>query len=97
MEEQNTIVELVDESGNTVRFDLVMTFDYEGKRYAALLPVDEAEGVGEDEVVLLEVVKEKGGENYVSIENPILLDEVFNEFIELFDEMADGKDAEDEE
>ena len=97
MEEQNTIVELVDESGNTVRFDLVMTFDYEGKRYAALLPVDQVEGVGEDEVVLLEVIKEKGGENYASIENPILLDEVFNEFIELFDEMADGNDGEDEE
>ncbi len=97
MEEQNTIVELIDENGNTVRFDLVMTFDYEGKRYAALLPVEEVQGVGEDEVVLLEVVKDKGGENYVSIENPILLDEVFNEFIELFDEMADGDDGEDEE
>ncbi len=97
MEEQNTIVELIDENGNTVRFDLVMTFDYEGKRYAALLPVEEVEGVGEDEVVLLEVVKDKGGENYVSIENPILLDEVFNEFIELFDEMADGDDGADEE
>ncbi len=97
MEEQNTIVELIDENGSTVRFDLVMTFDYEGKRYAALLPVEEVEGVGEDEVVLLEVVKDKGGENYVSIENPILLDEVFNEFIELFDEMADGDDSEDEE
>ena len=97
MEEQNTIVELIDENGNTVRFDLVMTFDYEGKRYAALLPVDEVEGVGEDEVVLLEVVKDKSGENYVSIDNPILLDEVFNEFIELFDEMADGEDTEDEE
>ena len=97
MEEPGNIVELVDESGKTVAFDLVMTFDYEGKRYAALLPVDEVEGVGEDEVVLLEVVKDKSGENYVSIDNPILLDEVFNEFIELFDEMADGEDGEDEE
>ena len=97
MEEQNTIIELIDESGNTVKFDLVMTFDYEGKRYAALLPVDEVENVGDDEVVLLEVVKDKNGDNFVSIENPILLDEVFNEFIELFDEMADGEDGEDEE
>ena len=97
MEEQNTIIELIDESGNTVKFDLVMTFDYEGKRYAALLPVDEVENVGDDEVVLLEVVKDKNGENFVSIENPILLDEVFNEFIELFDEMADGEDEEEDE
>ena len=97
MEEQNTIIELIDESGNTVKFDLVMTFEYEGKRYAALLPVDEVENVGDDEVVLLEVVKDKNGDNFVSIENPILLDEVFNEFIELFDEMADGEDEEEDE
>jgi uncharacterized protein YrzB (UPF0473 family) len=97
MEEQSTIIELVDESGNNVKFDLVMTFDYEGKRYAALLPVDNVEGVGDDEVVLLEVVKDKSGENFVSIDNPILLDEVFNEFIELFDEMADKDDEEEDE
>ena len=96
MEEQNTVIELIDESGNTVKFDLVMTFDYEGKRYAALLPIDDVENVEDDEVVLLEVVKEKGGENFVTIENPVLLDEVFNEFIELFDEMADGDEEEDE-
>ncbi len=96
MEEQNTVIELIDESGNTVKFDLVMTFDYEGKRYAALLPIDNVENVEDDEVVLLEVVKEKGGENFVSIENPVLLDEVFNEFIELFDEMADGDEEDDE-
>lgn len=96
MEEQNTIIELVDESGNIVKFDLVMTFDYEGKRYAALLPIDSVENVGDDEVVLLEVVKDKNGENFVTIDNPVLLDEVFNEFIELFDEMADGDDEDDE-
>ena len=97
MEEQNTIVELIDESGKTVQFDLVMTFDYEGKRYAALLPVDPVENVGDDEVVLLEVVKDKNGENFVSIDNPVMLDEVFNEFIELFDEMADKDDEEEDE
>ena len=96
MEEQNTIIELIDESGNTIKFDLVMTFDYEGKRYAALLPIDAVENVGDDEVVLLEVVKDKNGENFVSIDNPVLLDEVFNEFSELFDEMADGDDEDDE-
>lgn len=97
MEEQGNIVELIDESGKTVAFDLVMTFDYEGKRYAALLPVDQVEGVEDDEVVLLEVVKDKSGENYVSIENPILLDEVFQEFLDLFDEMIDEDEDSDNE
>ena len=96
MEEENTIIELIDENGAPVKFDLVMTFDYEGKRYDALLPIDEVAHVGEDEVVLLEIIKDKTGENFVSIDNPVLLDEVFNEFIELFDEMADGDDEDDE-
>lgn len=95
MEEQNgNIVTLVDESGKEVDFDLLMSFDYEGKRYVALLPIDKVEGVGEDEVVLLEAVKNGGEEDFVSIDNPILLEEVFNEFSELFDDMIAENDEE---
>lgn len=90
MEEQNTLVTLIDEEGKEVEFDLVATFDYEKKRYAALLPMDDVEGVGEDEVVILEIVKTPDGEVYRPIENEVLLDEVFNEFLEILDEMADG-------
>ena len=96
-QEQGNIIELIDESGKTVQFDLVMTFDYEGKRYAALLPVGDVEGVGEDEVVLLEIVKDKSGENYVTIDNPILLDEVFGEFLDLFDETFGGDDDDEDD
>ena len=90
MEEQNTLVTLIDEEGKEVEFDLVATFDYEKKRYAALLPMDDVEGVGEDEVVILEIVKSADGEIYRPIENEVLLDEVFNEFLEILDEMANG-------
>ena len=94
MEEQNTLVTLIDEQGKEVEFDLVATFDYEKKRYAALIPLDEVENVGEDEVMLLEIVKAPDGEIYRPIENEILLDEVFNEFLEILDEMADGDEEE---
>lgn len=87
MEEKDTIITLIDdENGQEVDFDLLLTFDYEGKRYVALQPLEEVEGVEEDEVVLLEVVKTAEGEAFKSIENEILLDEVFREFQELFDE-----------
>lgn len=93
MEEKDTIVTLIDEdNGREVDFDLLLTFDYEGKRYAALQPIEEVEGVGEDEVVLLEVVRKGGEETYRSIDNEILLDEVFREFQELFDEEDDEED-----
>ena len=84
---QGNIITLVDEDGAEIQFDLLLAFDYEDKQYIALLPIEPVENVNEDEVVLLEVVHEDGEENYRSIENPILLNEVFNEFIELFEEI----------
>ena len=92
--EENNIVTLLDENGKEVDFDLVMTFDYEGNRYAALLPMEEIENVGSDEVVLLQIVRENGEEQYVSIDNPILLDEVFDEFLDLFDAQFDDDEPE---
>ncbi|MBR5805006.1 MAG: DUF1292 domain-containing protein [Clostridia bacterium] len=92
--EENNIVTLVDENGKEVDFDLVMTFDYEGNRYAALLPMEKIENVGDDEVVLLQIVTEDGEEQYVSIDNPILLDEVFDEFLDLFDAQFDDDETE---
>ena len=87
MEEKDTIVTLIDEeNGQPVDFDLLLTFSYEGRRYAALQPLDEVEGIAEDEIVLLEIVKENGEESYRTIDNEILLDEVFAEFQDLFDE-----------
>lgn len=97
MEElEGNIISLVDEEGNEVEFDLLMSFDYEKHRYIALLPMQKVENVGEDEVLLLEVVKKDGEEVYQPIESPILLDEVFEEFSRLFEEELDEADKEDE-
>jgi len=93
MEEMtNSVVSLIDENGLEAEFDVLMAFDYEGKRYVALLPMDSVEGIEEDEVLLLEVVRENGEETYRGIENPVLLDEVFEEFVDLFEEQFDEDD-----
>lgn len=97
MEDQDALfVTLLDESGVSERFELIMTFDYEGARYAALLPagVPDAANAGaeeEAEVVLLEIVRGGDGEVYRPVENPILRDEVFAEFLALLDEQ-EGED-----
>lgn len=93
-EEDGNIIQLLDENGKEVSFDLLMTFDYEGKRYVALMPVEQVDNVDEDEVVLLEIVKSAGEESYVTIDNPVLLDEVFGEFLELFDDFIAQNDEE---
>jgi len=82
-------VVLVDENGKEVRFDHVLTFMYEKERYIALLPLDDVDGVADDEVLLMHVITEGGEDTYESIDNDILLNEVFEEFLRLIDEMDD--------
>ncbi len=90
-EEQDEVT-LLDENGKEVRFDHLLTFFHEGEKYVALLPVDDVENVGEDEVVLLHVVTKNGEDVYETIENEVLLDEVFDTFLELFEEMVEQED-----
>ena len=48
--EDENIVELVDDEGNTFRFEHLMTFEYKGQWYCALTEVKEAvEDDGDDE------------------------------------------------
>ena len=87
------IITLTDEDGNDVEFDHLMTFRYLGELYIALLPLEEVEGIGEDEVMLMRASVEDEG-HYLPIENPVMLQEVFGVFQELFDEMLEQEDQE---
>lgn len=91
-DEQVDEVTLLDEKGNEVRFDHLMTFFYEKEKYIALLPLESVENVGEDEVVLLHVITKNGEDVYETIDNEVLLDEVFDTFMELFEEMVEQED-----
>lgn len=83
---------LLDEQGKEVRFDHVMTFYHEREKYIALLPLDATEGLEDDEVVLMRIQEKDGEDVYETIENPVLLDEVFETFLELFDEMVEEEE-----
>ncbi len=91
-ERGNDIVELVDESGATVRFEHLMTVEYEGSAYVLLVPIDEIEDVGEDEVIILRIEENQDGDDaYVGVEDEELLEKIFERYLELAeaDEMAD--------
>ncbi|MCL2670630.1 MAG: DUF1292 domain-containing protein [Clostridiales bacterium] len=91
---KDTIITLIDENGREVEFDLVLSFDYEKRRFAALFPLEDVENVADDEIVLLEIIREDGGEIYRPIENEVYQDEVFDAFMELWEEMDEDEDAE---
>ena len=97
MEEIIREVALLDEDGKETRFEHILTFLYEGGRYVALCPIqDEDSAMEEDEaeVVMLQIISENGEDTYKSIESEVLLNEVFDAFLELMEEIEE-QDEED--
>lgn len=95
--EEDRIIELVDENGDTERFVYMMTMDKDDKRYAILEPEELGEGE-ESEVVILEIV-DNGEEDYdlVPVEDENLLEDIFNEYLEVINEEDEEDEDEDEE
>ena len=90
-------VVLLDEDGKENTYEHIHTFKYEGKKYVALSPIADEESAMDDdeaEVVLFQITSENGEDTYVSIDNEVLLDEVFAEFLDLMDEINEEEDKE---
>ncbi len=85
MEEFEEVL-LIDEEGNEVVFEHILTFNYEGKKFGALTPKDQSEE-DESEIVFLQIEHDDEGDVYLPVENEVLLDELFDEFNELMDEL----------
>lgn len=77
---------LLDENGEEASFVHVLTFVYEGQKYVALEPAEQQDDE-EAEVVLLKVDNKDGQDYYNTIDNEILLNEVFDEFLDIVEEM----------
>lgn len=82
--EREDIVQLVDEDGNEVDFEHLMTLEHKGQTYICLVPVEPMEDVAEDELVILRIeTDEDGNDYYTSIDDDALLDEVFEKYLEI--------------
>lgn len=99
-EEDDNIVELVDEEGNTSRYEHLLTFEYKGEWYCALTPATEGEEAEEteddegEEVAIYHIVGEEDNESLEAIEDDEFLDEVFAEFCSQYDDFEDSDEAE---
>lgn len=78
MENDNIII-LNDDDGNEVEFEFLDLIPYRGKEYVVLLPIsDEA-----DEVVILQLEEaDDETESYISVDNELTLQAVFEIFKE---------------
>jgi uncharacterized protein YrzB (UPF0473 family) len=73
------IVTLTDEDGTESEFEVIETFEFEGKTYYALLPVDDEEG----EYVLLRLEQDENGEDILSTIDD---DDEFDRVADYFDD-----------
>ncbi len=87
--QDDNIIELIDENGETVQFEHLATLEHEGDYYIALMVLDEEHHVEDDEgeVVIMKIDQdEDGNECYVYVEDDALQEVVFEKFLKLMDE-----------
>lgn len=83
MDEEN-VVELVDEDGQSVRFEHLMTLEHEGELYVMLTALEATPDTDEDEVFILRIEKDEQGEDcYVTVDDEDILQAVFEKFVAL--------------
>lgn len=92
-EDENNLVNLVDEDGVEREYEHLMTFEFRGEWYVALAPtapVEEAEDDDEgEEIAIYHLVGGEDDEQLEIIEDEQLLDEVFDEFCKLYEDLED--------
>ncbi len=92
-DEEDNVIYLTDEEGNETPFECLMTFDHKDGTYASLIPVEPFEGIDEGEVLIMRV-EEDGEEDcsFSPIETEEELEEVWDAFMELYDEEEPEED-----
>ncbi len=97
--DDDNIVTLVNEEGEELSFEHLLTFEYKGEWYVALTPVQEAEEAeedeedGGDEIVIYHLVGGENDEELETIDDDALLDEVFAEFCNQYEDFEDADEA----
>ena len=82
--EREDIVQLVDEDGNEVEFEHLMTLEHNGNAYICLVPVEPMEDVAEDELVILRIeTDDEGNDVYATVDDEAELDAVFEKYLEI--------------
>lgn len=88
-EEEEGVLLLTDENGDEIAFEYLDCIEYEGKEYLVLMPMEEDSG----EVVILEVEPvDEENENYLAIEDEVLLNTIFEIFKEKFKDQLEFED-----
>ena len=84
-------VTLVDEEGQEVVFEHLLTLEMNGKQYICLAPTESAGDIDEDELVILRIDQDADGNDvYVTIDDDEELDDAFEAYLNIVE--ADEND-----
>ena len=84
-------ISLFDENDKEIKFEQVAVIPESERIYAILNPIDEMEGVADDEAIVFVVEYDEDGNSYLVVEtNEEIAIKVFDKYYQLLDE-AEGK------
>jgi len=96
--ESDNIVVLSDEDGNDLKFQHLMTLEYNGKDYIVLCPAEPMDDIGEDEAVILRIEQDdEGNDVYESLTDENELEKVFEKYLEIAGTEEDDMELVDED
>ena len=87
LQEEESVLTLIDENGDELQFDYLDCVEYEGTEYLVLMPVDS------DEIVILEIQPvDEENENYLAVESEDTLHAVYGIFKERYKDVLQFED-----
>ena len=89
LNEEENILTLTDENGNETAFEYLDVIEYKGEEYLILMPAEEES----DEIVILQIEPvDEENENYLAIEDEVLLNNVYDVFKEKYKDVLTFED-----
>jgi len=98
-EDSGEIITLFDEEEKEVPFYQIACIEHNNDFYAMLQPVEEVEGIEEDEVIVLKMLEAKDEEDdiFEPVTDEDLLDKIYEAYIKAVEEEEQNEDDEEEE
>ncbi|MBQ2953101.1 MAG: DUF1292 domain-containing protein [Clostridia bacterium] len=94
--DDDSIITLTDDEGTEVDFLLLDVVEYDEKDYLVLLPLEDEEDE-EDNVLILQAVRNGEEESFVSVDNDDVLNAVFSRFTAQLEADAEAAGLSDDE
>jgi uncharacterized protein YrzB (UPF0473 family) len=92
MEEEKNLIELVDDEGNALKLEHLLTFENNDAFYAAFLPLEEGEEEADEVIIMRLEEDEKGDDVFLPIEDDEELDAAWQSFLSIYYDEEDEED-----